>query len=219
MTRQPVEPQTEPPAPRPPGAAALLERLPLPLRLGVLIGVVVLIGAATVLVQRGGRASDGGQRAGGTGTGVLDARAPAKGEPAPDFALPDLDGTVVRLSDLRGKPVLVNFWATWCGPCKREMPDIQQAYAQAGGEFVVLAVNAEGTSSELARRLARDFRDELDLTFPILLDSPDSDVFNQYRLTGLPDSFFVDRNGVIQEIVVGPLSKKTLADKLGALRK
>ncbi len=219
MTEHPSEPQAEPPAPRAPGVAALIERLPLPVRLGVLVVVVALIGAAIVLVQRAGRASDSQQATSGAGTGVLDARAPAKGERAPDFALPDLDGAVVRLSDMRGRPVLVNFWATWCGPCKREMPDIQQAYAQANGAFVVLAVNAEGTSSELARRLARDFRDELGLTFPILLDSPDSDVFNQYRLTGLPDSFFVDRNGVIQEIIVGPLSKTTLEDKLGALRK
>jgi peroxiredoxin len=214
MTGHPTEPPAEP---RSPGAAALIERLPLPLRVGVLLGVVVLIGSAIVLIQRADRAPAGDQAA--VGTGALDARAPAKGEPAPDFALPDLDGAVVRLSDLRGKPVLLNFWATWCGPCKREMPDIQQAYTQAHGELVVLAINAEGTTPELARRLARDFRDELNLTFPILFDSPDTDVLNQYRLTGLPNSFFIDRNGIIQEIVIGPLSKKALDEKLETLRR
>ena len=214
MTEHPTEPPAEP---RAPGAAALLARLPLPVRLGVLLGVVALIGAVIVLVQRTDRAPDGAQV--GVGTGALDARAPAKGEPAPDFALPDLDGAVVRLSDLRGKPVLLNFWATWCGPCKREMPDIQQAYTQANGELVVLAINAEGTAPELARRLARDFRDEHNLTFPMLFDSPDTDVLNQYRLTGLPDSFFIDRNGIIQEIVIGPLTKKSLDEKLEALQK
>ena len=214
MTDHPTEPPIEP---RAPGAAALIERLPLPLRVGVLLGVVVLIGAAIVLIQRVNRASDGDQAT--AGTGALDARAPVKGEPAPDFALPNLDGAVVRLSDLRGKPVLLNFWATWCGPCKREMPDIQQVYTQANGELVVLAINAEGTSPELARRLARDFRDELSLTFPMLFDSPDTEVLNQYRLTGLPDSFFIDRNGIIQEIVIGPLTKKVLDEKVEALRK
>jgi thiol-disulfide isomerase/thioredoxin len=203
--------------PRPPGAAALLERLPLPARLGVLLAVVGLIGAVIVLVQRTDRGSAGGPAT--AETGVLDARAPARGEPAPDFALPDLNGAVVRLSDLRGRPVLINFWATWCGPCKREMPDIQHAYEQANGDLVVLAVNAEGTAPDLARRLAADFRDELGLTFPILLDSPDTAVLNQYRLTGMPDSFFIDRNGIVQDVVLGPLTKKSLEEKLSALQK
>ena len=113
------------------------------------------------------------------------------GEPAPDFALRSLDGQTIRLSELRGRTVLVNFWATWCGPCRAEMPDLQAVYDEHKENLVVLAVNVEGTNLDEARRLARDFRDELGLTFPIVLDSPDGDVFAQYKLRGLPDSFFV----------------------------
>lgn len=218
MTERPVDQQSGAVQGRAPGAAVWLEGLPLPLRLAILVAVVAAIGATIVLVQRAGRPSTGALTGDAT-IGALGSGAPAKGEMAPDFALPDLDGAVVRLSDFRGKPVLVNFWATWCGPCKREMPEIEEAYARANGELVVLAVNVEGTAPDLARRLARDFRDELNLTFPIVLDSPDNAVFNQYRLKGLPDSFFIDRDGVIRDIVVGPLTKATLEQKLAALDK
>jgi peroxiredoxin len=99
------------------------------------------------------------------------------------------------------------------------MPDLQESYAAGSGEFVVLAVNSEGTATNLATRLSEDFRDELGLTFSILLDSPGNDVFNQYRLRGLPDTFFIDRDGIIREAVVGPLTAKTLEEKLQSILK
>jgi peroxiredoxin len=171
-----------------------------------------VIGVAIVVVQRTGDAGTDDSI-----SGALDSGAPAKGEVAPDFALPTLDGEQVRLSSLRGTPVVLNFWATWCGPCKAEMPEIEAAYAGANGEFVVLGVNSEGTPTDMARRLSRDFRDEMELTFPILLDSPGNEVFNQYRLRGLPDTFFIDRDGVIRDVVIGPLSESALEEKLEAL--
>jgi len=79
---------------------------------------------------------------------------------------------------------------------------------------MVLAINEENTSLDEARKLARDFRDELDLTFPILLDGPDGQVFRQYRLYGLPSSFIVDKEGVIRTVRFGPLNRDFLRAKL-----
>ena len=197
---------------RSPGLGRLLDRLPRPLRILLPILVVGVIGLAIVLIQRGGDVESDD-----TTAGALDSQVPEKGEPAPDFALTSLDGEQVRLSSLRGTPVVLNFWATWCGPCRDEMPEIQEAYAAGAGEFVVLGINSEGTPTEMARRLSRDYVDEMGLTFPILLDSPSTEVFDQYRLRGLPDTFFIDREGVIRDVVVGPLSRSALEERLADL--
>ena len=151
--------------------------------------------------------------------GALAPDAPKKGQPAPDFALRSLDGQVIRLSELRGHTVLVNFWATWCGPCRAEMPDLQAVYEREKDDLVVLSVNVEGISLDEARDLARDFRDELGLTFPIVLDNPDGAVFHQYKLKGLPNSFFIDRDGILRDFHFGPMNRETILKKLEATRK
>jgi peroxiredoxin len=208
----PTDTPTGAPNPQQPGLGRFLDRLPKPMRIALPILVIAAIGIAIVVIQRTGDAGSDD-----TLSGALDSGTPAKGEPAPDFALPTLDGEQVRLSSLRGTPVVLNFWATWCAPCKAEMPEIEAAYAGAQGEFVVLAVNSEGTPTNMARRLAGDFRDEMELSFPILLDSPSTEVYNQYRLRGLPDTFFIDRDGIIRDVVIGPLTESALREKLDAL--
>ncbi len=150
-------------------------------------------------------------RAGGGELGPLDDRSPRIGELAPQFELRNDDGTVVRLSDFRGKVVWINFWATWCGPCRRELPDIARLAAEFGdGDLVVLAVNQEQSA-----RVARDFWEELGLDLPLLLDSS-GEVSDQYGLRGLPNNFFIDREGVLQGFQLGFLVEEQMRDRLAA---
>ena len=120
---------------------------------------------------------------------------------AADFALPGLDGDTHRLSDLRGKVVLINFWATWCPPCREEMPSMQRLYESLEGEaFEVLAVNV----GEREPNVFSYARSELgtELTFPILLD-PEAKVIERFPVRGLPTSFLVDRQGRLAYKAVG----------------
>ena len=118
--------------------------------------------------------------------------------PAPDFALRDLAGRPVRLADFRGRVVFLNFWATWCAPCREEIPAMQAlARDLADRGLVVLAVNYE-ERPDVVRAFARD----TDLGLAILLDA-DGVAARQYRVTGLPASFFVDRRGALVGSVFG----------------
>lgn len=128
---------------------------------------------------------------------------PAKGSMAPDFALETPDGANMRLSDFRGQVVLINFWATWCPPCREEMPAIQSVYDRYRDQgLTVLAVNLLETNAEVT-----EFTDGLGLTFPILMDR-NAEVFFLYQVRGLPTTFFLDRAGVIQSIKIGgPMSE------------
>ncbi len=134
------------------------------------------------------------------------------GRLARDFEASDLDGRRLRLSDLRGRPLVINFWATWCTSCLSEMPDLEeqrQAHAQDG--LAVVAVNV----GERAGR-AREFIDALDLVdFAIALDS-DLTVADAYGVRGMPHSVFVDRSGVIQAVYRGPLDAETMERYLRA---
>ncbi len=150
-------------------------------------------------------------RTGGSELGPLDDRSPSIGELAPQFELRNVDGQVVRLSDFRGKVVWINFWATWCGPCRRELPDIARLAAEfSGDDLVVLAVNQEQSAT-----VARDFWEELGIDLPILLDSS-REVSDQYRLRGLPDNFFIDREGVLQSFRLGFLVEEQMRESLAA---
>jgi len=140
---------------------------------------------------------------------------PREGFPAPDFTLDTLGGESATLSAYRGKVVIVNLWASWCGPCRAEMPAIQKVYAanrERGLE--VLAVNGTFQDSESG---AQAFAQELGLTFPILLDR-DGAVSKRYLLRALPSTFFVDRKGVIRSVVFGgPVTEAVVQTKIEAL--
>lgn len=140
---------------------------------------------------------------------------PREGFLAPDFTLDLLGGEPVSLSGLRGQVVMINLWASWCPPCRAEMPAIERIYQvnRARG-LEVLAVNTTYQDNESA---ARAFVQEYGLTFPILLDRTGA-MANRYQLRALPTTFFVDRQGVIQDVVVGgPMSEALIQSKVEPL--
>jgi peroxiredoxin len=143
--------------------------------------------------------------------------APQQGFFAPDFELQTTEGEMVKLSDLRGQAVLVNLWATWCPPCRAEMPVMDKIYNEYKDQgLVVLAVNM--TYQDTASNIA-PFIDEYGLTFPVLLDETDS-VGSTYQLRSLPSSFFIDRDGVINEVVIGgPMAEALLRTRVEEILK
>jgi len=147
--------------------------------------------------------------------GATAAPNPQVGFAAPDFRLDTLDGETITLSELRGQPVLINLWASWCPPCRAEMPALDEVYRQyRDAGFVVLAVNTTYQDSEDG---ARDFARAFDLSFPILLDR-DGAASRRYRLQALPTSYFVGRDGIIRDLVIGgPMSEALIATKVEAL--
>lgn len=138
--------------------------------------------------------------------------APQQGFLAPDFSLPTTTGETIRLSDLRGQAVLVNLWATWCPPCREEMPSIEKVYNEYKDEgFVVLAVNMTYQDNASA---VMPFVQEHGLTFPILLDETGA-IGRAYQLRSLPSSFFITREGIIHEVVIGgPMSEALLRTRV-----
>ena len=130
--------------------------------------------------------------------------APSVGLPAPDFELNDLNGEAWRLRDTRGKVTLINFWATWCAPCRLEMPTIQERADQYSSELAVLAVNFDESPEQV-----QSFVDKLSLHFAVLLD-PGAKVQDLYRVRGYPTSFFVDETGKVRFQHIGILSEEQL---------
>jgi len=141
--------------------------------------------------------------------------APREGFTAPDFRLTLLGGGEIALSDLRGKVVIVNLWASWCPPCRAEMPALQEVYeAYRDRGLEILAVNTTYQDSQAA---AARFVQEYGLSFPVALDQT-GEVSRSYLLRALPTSFFIDRDGVIRSVIIGgPMSKTTIQTTVEAL--
>ncbi len=137
-----------------------------------------------------------------------DIPAPQTGFLAPDFSLETFGKDAYTLSELRGRPILINFWASWCTPCRTEMPAIQKVYEEFRDQgFVVLAVNSTHQDN-LGDAIT--FAQIRKLTFPILLDR-DGSVGDLYEIRALPTTYFVDPQGIIQEVVIGgPMAEALL---------
>ena len=136
-----------------------------------------------------------------------------KGVLAPDFSLTALDGQRVRLSDYRGKVVLLNIWATWCLPCVEEMPSMERLHQTMSDEdFKILAVSIDTSGAEVVRA----FMKQHSLNFTALSD-PQNTIRSLYQTTGIPESFIIDRNGTIVGKVIGPRDWAA-ADTVGFLQ-
>jgi len=182
----------------------------------IVLGIGLLVGLAAGMALFGGLSRWWPSSVVPAGTPGTPAPAPVAGAPAPDFTLTDTSGKSITLSSLKGQVVLINFWATWCEPCQREMPAIQHEFeTRRDSGFVVLAVDAAETGPRIEADI-RNFGSKYGVTFPLLLD-PGIVVNDLYRVRGYPTSFFVNRAGVIAAEHVGELTGKQLSDTLAKL--
>ncbi|MEC1602703.1 MULTISPECIES: redoxin domain-containing protein [Bacillus] len=132
-----------------------------------------------------------------------------EGQQAPDFTLKTLLGERTSLSDVKGKKVLLNFWATWCKPCRQEMPAMEELQKEHS-DVAVIAVNF--TSAEKSEKKVQTFADTYHLTFPILIDK--KGINADYNVFSYPTTYILDEKGVIQDIHIGTMTKKEMKEKL-----
>jgi thiol-disulfide isomerase/thioredoxin len=143
---------------------------------------------------------------------ALPVLATSSSAPAPDFSLPSNSGKTVNLSQFKGQVVMINFWATWCGPCRSEMPDIQKALAEAGSGVVALGVNKAEDVGQIA-----PFAGELNVTFP-LIANPSGDIAARYAAQLLPTSYFINSDGTIALRKTGEMTYSFIKNHLEQLK-
>lgn len=137
------------------------------------------------------------------------------GQKALDFELETMSGKTIKLSDLQGKKVFLNFWATWCPPCKKEMPEMQKFYKKHSDEVEILAVNVDGQEHSL--KTVRKFINKYNYTYPIALDKELS-VSSEYSAISIPTTYFIGTDGVIQlPRKVGPMTREFMEEMLKKL--
>jgi len=137
----------------------------------------------------------------------------AVGDKAPDFELVDIDGNTHRLSDYKGEGVFLNFWGTWCPPCKREMPDMEEQYQAFKDKGVhVLSVNSGESNLKV-----KTFRDQYGLSFPIVIDKA-KDIRELYNIQPLPTTFLIDKDGKIQKIIITEMTKDEIISYMESIQ-
>ena len=136
-------------------------------------------------------------------------------ELAPDFEMVDRDGNRIKLSDMRGKPVVLNFWASWCGPCKSEMPDFEEAYKEYGDDITFMIVNLTDGKNETVDT-AQAFIDSQGYTFPVYFDT-DSNGAAAYGVSSIPVTYFIDAQGYLVAYGRGALNGETLKSGIDML--
>lgn len=137
---------------------------------------------------------------------------PVGGKPAPDFTGTDLAGNRVSLQDFRGKPVLLNMWASWCPPCKQEVPELEEFYKEYAPKGVaVLTVNMNEDKATVASFVAQQ-----KVTFPVVLDESGK-IGELYHVDGIPASFFIDKDGILRAVRVGGMTKTEMINRISTL--
>lgn len=135
------------------------------------------------------------------------------GKPAPPMSLETVDGAAVSLESLKGKGVILNFWATWCPPCKVEMPELEKTHRDGADDGIVVV----GVNYQQEADTVRKYIQEASLSLPVVLDS-NGEVSRKYHVTALPTTFFIDREGVVAGFFVGPLTAETLDEWASRLK-
>lgn len=136
-------------------------------------------------------------------------------EKTPDFTVEDINGNKVKLSDFRGKPVIINFWASWCGPCKSEMPDFEELYKEYGNDIHFLMVNMTDGHQETKEKALKHIESE-GYTFPVYFDT-EMEAAYAYGVSSIPATHFIDSEGYHVVYGVGALNKATLMQGIGML--
>jgi cytochrome c biogenesis protein CcmG, thiol:disulfide interchange protein DsbE len=175
----------------------------------VVVSVALPGGLLALIVvndSTGGTPTVAGTAPATTAGNPIDTRRARVGTPAPPFSLPDTDGRSVSLAGLRGKPVVIAFFASWCHPCEEELPVLEQFARDEGGRLQVVGISYRDLPSDSV-----DFVHRLGVTFPALLDQPTAPVAERYGVRGIPQTVFVDARGIVRGRVYGVTSRDELA--------
>ena len=184
----------------------------------VIVGAYVLYNRLSSEISVGGIATVAQETKAPEATenpGETAAETEEKGSEAPDFTVYDLEGNAYKLSDFRGKPVLLNFWASWCGPCQMEMPDFQKYYESHGDKVNFVIVNLTDGQQETVES-AFAFIEEKGYTFPVYYDT-DIDAAMKYGVSAVPVSYFIDAEGYFVAWAQGALSADMLQQGMDLL--